>query len=239
MNSLLQLKDVHACYGAATILRGLSFNIHAGEVVALLGRNGTGRSTCLKSIMGMVNVDGDIRFHGTSISGWPSYRIAQAGIAYVPESRDIFPGLTVEQNLLLGVQTRESTAAKAKMRWSMEDGYDLFPILRERRHQTAGTLSGGEQQMLSLIRSLLGNPDLLLVDEPTEGLAPQVIKQLLDFFLELKDRGLTILMVEQKLDLAMQLADRFVLLGHGQAIFDGSREDFIRDTELRREWLQL
>lgn len=236
MNSLLQINNLHAYYGQSHILRDVSFDIKEGEVVALLGRNGAGRSTCLKAMMGMVHTKGEIHYRDKSILGWPSFTIAQAGIAYVPEDREIFANLTVEQNLQLGIKPG---IKPGKTKWQLNDVYGLFPILKERRHTQAGVLSGGEQQMLALARSLLGNPDLLLVDEPTEGLAPQIIKQLFDVFQTIKQSGVAMLLVEQKLDLALQLADRFLILGHGQIVFDGSRADLQNNVYLRKEWLEV
>lgn len=243
MNHLLQINNLHAYYGQSHILRGVNFDIRQSEVVALLGRNGAGRSTCLKAIMGMVKTGGEIHYCGKSISGLPAFMIAQAGIAYVPESREIFANLTVEQNLLLGIKLgikpEKTSQAENKNKWQLEDAYTLFPILKERRQTQAGVLSGGEQQMLALARSLLGNPDLLLIDEPTEGLAPQIIQQLLNVFQTIKQSGVAILLVEQKLNLALQLADRFIILGHGQTVFIGSREKLQNNIQLRTEWLEI
>lgn len=239
MKRVLEINNLHAYYGPSHILRGVNFDIMQSEVVALLGRNGAGRSTCLKAIMGMVRAEGDIQFLGEAIVGQPSFAIAQAGIAYVPEDREIFANLTVEQNLLLGIKPGKTKQTPSEKKWQLEDIYIQFPILKERRHTQAGVLSGGEQQMLALARSLLGNPDLLLVDEPTEGLAPQIIRQLLDVFQTIKQSGVAILLVEQKLNLALQVADRFLILGHGQIVFDGSRADLQNNVQLRKEWLEV
>lgn len=236
MKQLLEIKKLRAYYGQSPILRGVNFDIKETEVVALLGRNGAGRSTCLKAIMNMVKTEGEIHYRGKSISGLPSFMIAQAGIAYVPENREIFANLTVEQNFQLGIKPG---IKPGKTKWQLDEIYGLFSILKERRHTQAGVLSGGEQQMLALARSLLGNPDLLLVDEPTEGLAQQIIKQLLDVFQTIKQSGVAILLVEQKLNLALQLADRFLILGHGQIVFDGSRADLQNKVQLRKEWLEI
>lgn len=189
--------------------------------------------------MGMVHAKGEIHYRGKSILGWSSFAIAQAGIAYVPEDREIFANLTVEQNLLLGIKPEKTSQADNKKKWQLEDAYTLFPILKERRQTQAGVLSGGEQQMLALARSLLGNPDLLLIDEPTEGLAPQIIQQLLNVFQTIKQSGVAILLVEQKLNLALQLADRFIILGHGQTVFNGSRDELQNNIQLRKEWLEI
>lgn len=235
MSALLQVEHLHAYYDQSHILRGLNFDIHAGEVLALLGRNGAGRSTTLKAIMGMVRAEGSIRFRDKQLLGLPSFKIAQAGIAYVPENREIFAELSVEQNLRLGQKLGVSKQAP----WQLEEMYALFPILLERRHTKAGVLSGGEQQMLSLSRSLLGNPDLLLIDEPTEGLAPKVIDVLRDFFIKIKQRGIAILLVEQKLNLALQVADRFLIMGHGQAVFEGEQQALLANDIIRQEWLEV
>ena len=235
MSALLQVEHLHAYYDQSHILHGLNFEIQAGEVLALLGRNGAGRSTTLKAIMGMVRAEGSIRFLGKQLLGLPSFKIAQAGIAYVPENREIFAELTVEQNLRLG----QKLGASKQAPWQLEEMYALFPILLERRHTKAGVLSGGEQQMLSLSRSLLGNPDLLLIDEPTEGLAPKVIDVLRDFFIKIKQRGIAILLVEQKLNLALQVADRFLIMGHGQAVFEGEQQALLANDIIRQEWLEV
>jgi branched-chain amino acid transport system ATP-binding protein len=235
MSALLQVEHLHAYYDQSHILHGLNFEIQAGEVLALLGRNGAGRSTTLKAIMGMVRAEGSIRFLGKQLLGLPSFKIAQAGIAYVPENREIFAELSVEQNLRLG----QKLGASKQSPWQLEEMYALFPILLERRHTKAGVLSGGEQQMLSLSRSLLGNPDLLLIDEPTEGLAPKVIDVLRDFFIKIKQRGIAILLVEQKLNLALQVADRFLIMGHGQAVFEGEQQALLANDVIRQEWLEV
>ena len=235
MSALLQVEHLHAYYDQSHILCGLNFEVQAGEVLALLGRNGAGRSTTLKAIMGMVRAEGSIRYRGKQLLGLPSFKIAQAGIAYVPENREIFADLSVEQNLRLGQKLGVSKQAP----WQLEEMYALFPILLERRHTKAGVLSGGEQQMLSLSRSLLGNPDLLLIDEPTEGLAPKVIDVLRDFFIKIKQRGIAILLVEQKLNLALQVADRFLIMGHGQAVFEGEQQALLANDIIRQEWLEV
>lgn len=235
MSALLSVKNLHAYYDKSHILHGLNFEIRPGEILALLGRNGVGRSTTLKAIMGMVSAEGNIRFRGQEILGMPSFKIAQFGIGYVPENRDIFAELSVEQNLRLGQKPGVTDQAP----WDLDEMYELFPILKERRHTKAGVLSGGEQQMLSLSRSLLGNPDLLLIDEPTEGLAPKVIELLRDFFIQIKQRGIAILLVEQKLNLALEVADRFLIVGHGQAVFEGDQQALLANDSIRREWLEV
>lgn len=235
MSALLRVGNLHAYYDKSHILHGLNFEIKAGEILALLGRNGVGRSTTLKAIMGMVRAEGNIRFRGQEILGMPSFKIAQSGIGYVPENRDIFPELSVEQNLRLGQKAGVTDQAP----WGLDEMYELFPILKERRHTKAGVLSGGEQQMLSLSRSLLGNPDLLLIDEPTEGLAPKIIELLCEFFIKMKQRGIAILLVEQKLNLALQVADRFLIMGHGQTVFNGDQKALLANEAIRQEWLEV
>lgn len=235
MNALLHVENLHTYYEKSHILHGLSFEIKSGEILALLGRNGVGRSTTLKAIMGMMNAEGSIRFRGNEILGLPSFKIAQSGIGYVPENREIFAELSVEENLRLGLKS----GATDQQPWHLEEMYDLFPILKERSRTKAGVLSGGEQQMLSLSRSLLGNPDLLLIDEPTEGLAPKIIELLRDFFIKIKQRDIAILLVEQKLNLALEVADRFLIMGHGQAVFEGDRQALLANESIRREWLEV
>lgn len=235
MSVLLRVENLHAYYDKSHILHGLNFDIKSGEILALLGRNGVGRSTTLKAIMGMLKAEGSIRFRGHEILGLPSFKIAQSGVGYVPENREIFAELSVEQNLHLGKKSGVSDQAQ----WQLDEMYDLFPILKERRHIKAGVLSGGEQQMLSLSRSLLGNPDLLLIDEPTEGLAPKIIELLRDFFIKIKQRGIAILLVEQKLNLALEVADRFLIMGHGQTVFAGDQQALLANEAIRQEWLEV
>lgn len=235
MSVLLRVENLHAYYDKSHILHGLNFDIKSGEILALLGRNGVGRSTTLKAIMGMLKAEGSIRFRGHEILGLPSFKIAQSGVGYVPENREIFAELSVEQNLHLG----KKSGANDQAQWQLDEMYDLFPILKERRHIKAGVLSGGEQQMLSLSRSLLGNPDLLLIDEPTEGLAPKIIELLRDFFIKIKQRGIAILLVEQKLNLALQVADRFLIMGHGQTVFEGDQQALLANEAIRQEWLEV
>jgi len=234
-DNILCVENLHAYYGQSHILQGLNFKTRPGETLALLGRNGVGRSSTLKAIMGMVRTEGHIHFRGRDIGGMASFEIAQSGIGYVPENREIFAALTVEQNLRLGEKPRVSQGPQ----WSLDEMYDVFPILKARRHTKAGVLSGGEQQMLSLSRSLLGNPDLLLIDEPTEGLAPKIIESLRDFFIKMKQSGISILLVEQKLNLALDVADRFLIMGHGQSVFEGDRQALLANQAIRQEWLEV
>jgi branched-chain amino acid transport system ATP-binding protein len=231
---MLALRDVHAYYGKSHVLHGVSFAVSPGEIVALLGRNGSGRSTTVKAIMGLVDTRGSVDWRGRQLVGLKAFEIAHAGIGYVPENRDIFPTLTVHQNLMLG-QKRGAPAP----RWSFEDMYALFPRLRERQHTEAGVLSGGEQQMLTLCRTLMGDPDLIMIDEPTEGLAPKIIEQVAEYLRALKARGIGVLLVEQKLTIALEVADRCLVMGHGQIVFEGTPEDLRRDAAVRKEWLEV
>ncbi|MFN9281176.1 MAG: ABC transporter ATP-binding protein [Rubrivivax sp.] len=231
---MLALRDVHAYYGKSHVLHGVSFSVGEGEIVALLGRNGSGRSTTVKAIMGLVHTEGSVDWRGRQLVGLKAFEIAHAGIGYVPENRDIFPTLTVHQNLMLG-QKRGAEAP----RWSFDDMYALFPRLKERQHTEAGVLSGGEQQMLTLCRTLMGDPDLIMIDEPTEGLAPKIIEQVAQYLRALKARGIGVLLVEQKLTIALEVADRCLVMGHGQIVFEGTPEDLRRDAAVRKEWLEV
>jgi branched-chain amino acid transport system ATP-binding protein len=231
---MLQLSEVHAYYGKSHVLHGVDLTVQPGEIVALLGRNGSGRSTTVKTVMGLVQGAGSVRWKGRELLGSKAFQIARAGIGYVPENRDIFPTLTVQQNLLLGCK-----AGARKPRWSFDDMYAMFPRLKEREHTEAGVLSGGEQQMLTLCRSLMGDPDLLMIDEPTEGLAPMIVELVAQYLRTLKQRGMGVLLVEQKLTIALEVADRCLVMGHGQIVFEGTPDALRADAELRREWLEV
>jgi len=231
---MLEVRDLHAFYGKSHILHGVQLALGTGEIVSLLGRNGVGRSTTVKAIMGMVQCRGSIRFKGEEIAGQKAYRIAHKGLGYVPENRDIFPTLTVRQNLLLGQKS-----AKAAERWRMEDMFALFPRLKERADTPAGVLSGGEQQMLTLCRTLMGDPELVMIDEPTEGLAPKIVAQMAELFLEIKRRGVSILLVEQKLAIALDISERLYVMGHGRIVFEGSPQDIRSNAAMRKEWLEV
>jgi branched-chain amino acid transport system ATP-binding protein len=234
---MLKLDDVHAFYGKSHVLHGVHFQVPDGEIVALLGRNGSGRSTTVKTIMGLVEGTGAVHWRGQPILGRAAYEIAHAGIGYVPENRDIFPTLTVHQNLMLGEKTRRR-GAKAP-RWSFDDMYGLFPRLKERQHTEAGVLSGGEQQMLTLCRTLMGDPELIMIDEPTEGLAPKIVELVAEYLRELKRRGIAVLLVEQKLTIALEVADRCLVMGHGQIVFEGTPAELRADAAVRKEWLEV
>ena len=235
---MLVLQDVHAYYGKSHVLHGVSFAVGAGEIVALLGRNGSGRSTTAKAIMGLVHAEGGLHWRGQDILRRKAYEIAHLGIGYVPENRDVFPRLTVHQNLLLG-QKSSSAAREARSRWSFDDMYAMFPRLKERQHTEAGVLSGGEQQMLTLCRTLMGDPDLIIIDEPTEGLAPKIVELVGEYLRRLKDRGVSVLLIEQKLTIAMQISDRALVMGHGSIVFDGTPDGLRADAVTRKEWLEV
>jgi len=230
---ILEVENLHAYYGKSHVLHGVDLSIGTGEIVSLLGRNGVGRSTTVKAIMGLVDATGRVEFKGQPIRGLEAYRIAHRGLGYVPESRDIFPTLTVEQNLLLGMK------GKRPGRWSFEDMYRMFPRLRERQHTQAGVLSGGEQQMLTLCRTLMGDPDLIMIDEPTEGLAPKIVELVADYLNELKNRGISVLLVEQKLAIAMKISQRVYVMGHGHIVFEGTPQQLGANAQVRREWLEV
>ena len=231
---MLTVKDLHAFYGKSHVLHGVSFDVKPGEIVALLGRNGSGRSTTAKAIMGLVHCEGHIDWKGQPIQRRKAYEIAHLGIGYVPESRDCFPRLTVHQNLLLG----QKGSGKGS-RWSFEDMYAMFPRLKEREHTEAGVMSGGEQQMLTLCRTLMGDPDLIIIDEPTEGLAPKIVELVGEYLKKLRERGISVLLIEQKLTIAMQISDRALVMGHGSIVFDGTPDELRADASTRKEWLEV
>ena len=231
---MLKLQDVHAYYGKSHVLHGVSFDVNPGEIVALLGRNGSGRSTTAKAIMGLVHAEGQIGWKGQALLRKKAYEIAHTGIGYVPESREIFPRLTVHQNLLLGQK-----GSGKDSRWSFDDMYAMFPRLKERQHTEAGVLSGGEQQMLTLCRTLMGDPDLIIIDEPTEGLAPKIVELVGEYLQRLKARGIAVLLIEQKLTIAMQISDRALVMGHGSIVFDGTPDALRADANTRKEWLEV
>ena len=230
----LVLDKVHAFYGKSHVLHGVDMVVQPGEIVALLGRNGSGRSTTAKTIMGLVDGTGSVRFGEQELLGRKAFEIAHAGIGYVPENRDIFPRLTVHQNLLLGQKRGQK-----QPRWSFEDMYRMFPRLLERQHTEAGVLSGGEQQMLTLCRTLMGDPDLILIDEPTEGLAPMIVELVAEYLKELKRRGIAVLLIEQKLAIALDIAERCYVMGHGRMVFEGSPADLRANAYIRKEWLEV
>jgi branched-chain amino acid transport system ATP-binding protein len=231
---MLEINNLHAFYGKSHVLHGVHFKVGQGEIVALLGRNGSGRSTTAKAIMGLVDCEGDILWKGRNIQGRKPFEVAHLGLGYVPENRDIFPKLTVHQNLMLG---QKGTGQGG--RWSFDDMYAMFPRLKERQHTEAGVLSGGEQQMLTLCRTLMGDPELIIIDEPTEGLAPKIVEQVAEYLQTLKSRGVSVLLIEQKLTIAMNISDRVTVMGHGSIVFDGTPEALKSNPYIRKEWLEV
>jgi branched-chain amino acid transport system ATP-binding protein len=230
---MLEVKNLHAYYGKSHVLHGVDMQIGKGEIVSLLGRNGVGRSTTAKAIMGLVDCTGSVKFHGKQMVGHKAYEIAHHGIGYVPENRDIFPSLTVEQNLTLGLK------GKKPGKWGYDDMYQMFPRLKERQHTQAGVLSGGEQQMLTLCRTLMGDPEFIIIDEPTEGLAPKIVDLVAEYLQELKKRGLAVLLIEQKLAIALDISNRVYVMGHGNIVFEGTPADLKSNVDIRREWLEV
>jgi len=237
MKPALEIRDLHAYYGKSHVLHGVDLHVGEGEIVSLLGRNGVGRSTTVKATMGQVQATGSVRFKGEEMLGLKAYQIAHKGLGYVPESRDIYPTLTVEQNLILGEKTHKKEGGNS--RWSTDDMYGMFPRLKERRHTAAGVLSGGEQQMLTLCRTLMGDPDLIMIDEPTEGLAPKVVDQVASYLQTLKARGISVLLVEQKLAIALDISQRVYVMGHGAIVFEGSPAELRGNAAIRKEWLEV
>jgi branched-chain amino acid transport system ATP-binding protein len=231
---ILKLDNVHAFYGKSHVLHGVSLQVNPGEIVSLLGRNGAGRSTMVKTIMGQVDAKGSVRWGDEELVGREAYEIAHRGIGYVPENRDIFPKLTVHQNLMLGEKS-----GKKSPRWSFDDMYRMFPRLKERQHTEAGVLSGGEQQMLTLCRTLMGDPDLIMIDEPTEGLAPKIVELVAEYLKELKNRGIAVLLVEQKLAIALEISERCYVMGHGRIVFEGTPAELRGNAYIRKEWLEV
>jgi len=231
---MLEIRDLHAYYGKSHILQGVNLEVRGGEIVSLLGRNGVGRSTTCKAIMGLVEPVGEVLWKGKSLVGLRADQIAHAGIGYVPEDRQVFPTLTVRQNLELGLKR-----AGRYGRWTFDDMFALFPHLRERQDNLAGVLSGGEQQMLTMGRTLMGDPELVIIDEPTEGLAPMLVTQVGRFLDEIAHRGVSILLVEQKLTIALKISHRVYVMGHGRIVFDGTPADLAANAAVRKENLEV
>lgn len=231
---MLKVENLHAYYGKSHVLRGVNLEIFPGEVVALLGRNGVGRSTTAKAIMGEVVPKGKITFKGESIAGLESHEISQRGLGYVPEHRDIFPTMTVRENLILGIKNM-----KHKGRWSIEEFLEMFPNLKARADTAAGVLSGGEKQMLTMCRTLMGDPDLVIIDEPTEGLAPKIVHQVGDMIAAIAKAGVAIMLVEQKLSIALRIADKVYVMGHGEIVYTGTPKEFLERSDIRAEWLEV
>lgn len=233
---MLEVSDLHAYYGKSHILQGVNLTIGEGEIVALLGRNGVGRSTTCKAVMGEVPPTGSVKFKGQEIAGKKAYEIANLGVGYVPENRDIFPGLTTRQNLILGLKPGQKDG---QGRWSMQDMFDMFENLSRRADVEASVLSGGEQQMLTMCRTLMGDPDFVMIDEPTEGLSPQMVQRVAELLQEIAKRGIATLLVEQKLSIAMDIADRVYVMGHGHVVFEGTPQELRDREDVRKEWLEV
>ena len=233
---MLKINDMHAYYGKSHILQGVNLSIAEGEIVALLGRNGVGRSTTCKAIMGEVVPSGSVTFKGQEIAGLKAFEIAKLGIGYVPENRDIFPGLTTRQNLSLGLKPGRRDG---QGRWKMQDMFDMFSNLDERADVEASVLSGGEQQMLTMCRTLMGDPDFIMIDEPTEGLSPQMTQKVAELLQEIARRGIATLLVEQKLAIAMDIAHRVFVMGHGRVVFEGTPDELRARDDVRKEWLEV
>ena len=233
---MLEVTDLNAYYGKSHILRGVNLKIENGEIVSLLGRNGVGRSTTCKAIMGEVEPIGSIKFNGTELAGKKAFEVANAGLGYVPENRDIFPGLTTRQNLELGIKSGQDMA---NSRWSIDDMFNLFENLKNRADVEASFLSGGEQQMLTMCRTLMGDPEVIMIDEPTEGLSPQMTTRVADLLNEISSRGVSILLVEQKLAIAMKISHRVYVMGHGQIVFEGTPGELDKREDIRKEWLEV
>jgi branched-chain amino acid transport system ATP-binding protein len=231
---VLDVSDLHAFYGKSHVLQGVSLTVGRGEIVALLGRNGAGRSTTIKAVMGLVSAQGSVRFKGEDILGLKAHEVARKGLGYVPEDRAIFPDLTVRQNLLLGIKD-----PRRKGRWTLDEVFALFPLLAERADTPGGVLSGGEQQMLTLCRTMMGDPELVLIDEPTEGLAPKAVAQVGEFLSTLKKRGVSALLVEQKLTISLDISERLYVMGHGRIVFEGTPGELRANESVRREWLEV
>ncbi|KWI50137.1 ABC transporter ATP-binding protein [Burkholderia cepacia] len=227
---MLDAKELHACYGKSHVLQGLSLNVNEGETVTLLGRNGAGKSTTLKTIAGVVApTGGTVTFAGRPIAGQPAHRIAACGLCFVPEHRGIFRLLSVEENLRLGAR-RDSP-------WQLDDIYQIFPRLKERRRNGGAQLSGGEQQMLAIGRALMNHPRLLMLDEPVEGLAPVIVEEIVEQLKRIKAAGVAILLVEQNLEVCTQLADRHFVIEQGVIVYEGSNAAFAADHEVKDRYL--
>lgn len=234
--ALLSVDQLHAHYGKSHILHGVTFDVKQGEVVSLLGRNGSGRSTTMKALMGLVpSTGGSVHLQGRALTGQRPYTICRAGLAYVPEEREVFTNLTVDENLRMGEQRTVAGAVT----WTIDQMFDYFPRLKERRNTKAGSLSGGEQQMLTICRSLLGNPLVLLIDEPTEGLAPKIVAAVGECIRDMHRRGVSVVLVEQKLAIALKVSARVCVMGHGRIVFEGTPQALMADEQLLADWLAV
>lgn len=234
---LLEIKELNTYYAESHILQGVSLNVDHGEIVCLLGRNGVGKSTTLKSIIGLVEPrSGEVFFMGRNIAGMPPYTIAKLGVGYVPEERRIFPPLTVRENLLMGIKPGQKGNGDG---WTVEKVYKYFPALHARDKQKGGHLSGGEQQMLTIARTLMGNPGVLLIDEPTEGLAPLIIETVEQVVMEIHRQGIPILLVEQNMRVALRLAGRIYVMSKGKIVFHGTCQELKDAHEIREKYLEV
>ena len=231
---MLKINNLNAYYGKSHILQGVTLNVGEGEIVSLLGRNGVGRSTVIKSIIGMVQSTGSITFNEKELLGLPIHQISNLGIGYVSENRDIFPDLTVYENLELG-KKKENLGIK----WELEELFDLFPNLKSRINVMGGVLSGGEQQMLTICRSLMGCPKLIMIDEPTEGLSPIMVTNVEKLLKKIAEKGVSILLVEQKLAIAFNLSKRLYVMGHGKVVFEGTPNEITKNQSIIKEWLEV
>jgi branched-chain amino acid transport system ATP-binding protein len=235
MTAMLEVEDLRVAYGKIEAVKGISFSVEAGQVVTLIGTNGAGKTTTLRTLSGLLNpVSGRIVFNGKPLARVPAHKIVSMGLAHSPEGRHIFPRLTIEQNLQLGAYLRKDTVAIAK---DIQRACDLFPILGERRKQAAGTLSGGEQQMLAMGRALMSQPKLLMLDEPSMGLSPIMMQKIMSTIVELKSQGTTILLVEQNAQAALSLADQGYVMEIGNIVLSGSGRDLLNDEKVRKAYL--
>lgn len=233
---LLNVKNLHAHYGKSHVLQGVDFAVDRGQIVSVIGRNGSGRSTMIKAIVGLIRPSqGSILLDGVEQSGRPAFDIVRGGIAFVPEERLAFNNLTVDENLMLGRQPAQTDHAA----WTVEQMYGYFPSLRERRNTNAGHLSGGEQQMLTICRSLLTNPKIILIDEPTEGLAPKIVERVVEVVRDIQRHGVAVVLVEQKMTIALEISDSVNVMGHGQIVFTGTPDEMRANDEVRRTWLEV
>ena len=236
---LIDVKKIHTYYGKSHILHGVSMQLQKGELACLLGRNGVGKTTTLKSIMGLAPpAEGSILFNGQELVGKEPYEIARLGVGIVPEERRIFGSLSVHENLLMGIKPGK-TKSSIEEGWTVDKIYELFPKLKERQNNKGKHLSGGEQQMLTVARTLMGNPELILVDEPTEGLAPLIAKDVLNTLSMVRDSGVTVLMVEQNFNAAIKIADRFYIMSKGQIVFEGDEPALMSAEDVRRNYLEV
>ena len=237
---LLDVKGLNTYYGESHALQDMSLCVDNGEIVALLGRNGMGKSTTLKSIMGLIRPkSGMVTFQEKNITGFPPYKVARTGIGYVPEERRIFPNLSVLENLKMGIKHGKAGKSASRNRWTTERIFEHFPLMKARIHQKGALLSGGEQQMLAIGRTLMGNPDLLLVDEPTEGLAPVMVQEVRDILRQINKAGVSILLVEHNLKVAMSLADRVYLMGKAHLGFTGTKQELEARPDIRAKYLEV